>query len=322
MRRLCFVFLLCISAAFLRAQDADAGNATDKYLFIYFAWENACEACRDDAEFYEFFTGEISDIPDRPLLGFNALNVFKEGNRRIFDELCGTLGIEGASLPLPVLIIGDEYLAGDEAIRRGARDLYLRQKDSRAEILVRPAYLFDSQSTPQAEAKAPQDFPATGPDNSVLVCFVTTACENCEKTKAFLRELPPNITLADGSSSSPEIYYFNVAEREGLPAAWQFFISYKVPSSKQLVPIVFYAGGYLAGHEEIEKNLNGVLVSGAARGFVYPGSAADAPELAWRELPAIFLAGLLGGLNPCSVSVFLLLLLLLFLLASKMGMHR
>jgi hypothetical protein len=316
MRRLGFVFLLCISAAFLWAQDADAGSATEKYLSIYFAWDNPCELCHDDTEFYEFFTRAINDIPDRPLIGFNAFNVFKAGDRQVFDEVCGTLGIQWASLPLPILIIGDEYLAGDEAIRRGARDLYLRQRDSRTEIRVRPVYSFSSQPAPRAAAKAPRDFPAAGPDNSVLVCFVTTACENCEKARTLLRELPPHIALADGSSSSLDIYYFNVAEKEGLPAARQFFSAYKVPDSKQLVPIVFYAGGYLAGYEEIEKNLKGVLVSGAARGFVYPGSAAAAPELVWRELPAIFLAGLLGGLNPCSVSM---LLLLLSLLASKSG---
>jgi cytochrome c biogenesis protein CcdA len=305
-----------MSAAFLGAQDAGAGGGTETYLSIYFAWENPCELCHDDAEFYEFFTRQISGIPDRPIIGFNALNIFKEGNRQVFDQLCGELDINWASLPLPIFIIGDEYLAGDEAIRNGARDLYVRQKDRQVEIRVRPVYSFSSQPAPQTAAKAPRDFPAAGPGDSVLVCFVTTACENCEKATVLLRGLPDEITLADGTSSSLDIYYFNVAEEEGLPAARQFFSAFKVPDSKQLVPVVFYAGGYLAGYEEIEKNINEVLISGAARDVIYPGSAAAAPELAWRELPAIFLAGLLGGLNPCSISM---LLLLLSLLASKSG---
>ncbi|MDR3148367.1 MAG: sulfite exporter TauE/SafE family protein, partial [Treponema sp.] len=317
MKRLRFVFLLwvsvCGSAVLLWAQNS-AGEATETYLPIYFAWENPCELCHDDAEFYEFFIREISDIPDRPLIGFNTFNTFKAGDRQAFDAICAERGI--ARVSLPVLIIGDEYLEGTTEIHRGARDLYVRQKERQVEIRVVPVYSFTSTPSTQPAVKAPRDFPVSGPDNSILVCFVTSACENCEKARALLGALPSYITLADGTSSPLDIYYFNVAEQEGLPTVRQFFSAYGVPNAQQLVPIVFYAGGYLAGHEEIEKNLNGVLVSGAARGFVYPGSSADAPELAWRELPAIFLAGLVGGINPCSVSM---LLLLLSLLAAKSG---
>jgi hypothetical protein len=305
------IFALLIPALVLQAQDAD--SATEKYLSVHFAYENPCELCHEEADFYDFFTHEINDIPDRPLIAVNAFNIFKEGNRQSFDKLCGELGITWASLPTPILIIGDEWLAGNEAIRQGARDLYLRQKDRSVVLRVAPVYTFNSE--PPAVLRAPRDFPVSESGDSVLVVFVTTACENCEKTKTLLGRLPAEMILDDGSVSRIKIHYFNIAEGDGLPFARQFFRAYKVPDARQLVPIVFYSGGYLSGYESIERELDTVLRQGAARGFAFPGSAGDA-ELAWRELPAIFFAGLLGGVNPCSISM---LLLLLSLLAAKSG---
>jgi cytochrome c biogenesis protein CcdA len=168
---------------------------------------------------------------------------------------------------------------------------------------------------PAAQEK-PADFPATGPLNSTLVCFVTTACENCAKIEDLLNKLPGEITVSGGTATPLDIYYFNVAERDGLPAIRLFFEAYAVPEEDQLTPIVFYSKGYLSGLEDIQKGIGEVLSSGYARDFTYPGIEAPEPGLAWRELPAIFLAGLLGGINPCSISM---LLLLLSLLGAKSG---
>jgi hypothetical protein len=149
-----------------------------------------------------------------------------------------------------------------------------------------------------------------------------------------------------------------------------------VPSEKQLTPILFYAGGYLSGADEIEGSLLAILSGGGALGFSespaasaalsslarlagadqvaengatpgaengsVPGAGTGAtPDIApdtapgaqqqppqqqpqqgggpaaparLAELSAMLLAGLLGGVNPCSVSM---LLLLLSLLAAK-----
>jgi hypothetical protein len=299
---------LLTPAPFLRARDAD--DVTEKYLSVYFAYENPCELCHDEADFYDFFTYEIADIPDRPIIELNAFNIFREGNRLSFDKLCGELGIAQVSLPTPVLIIGNEWLAGNEAIRRGARELYARQRDASVVLKVAPVYTFNQKAP--APLKAPRDFPVSESGDSVLAVFVTAACENCEKARALLDELPSEMILGDGSVSRIKIGYFNIAEGDGLPYARQFFRAYKVPDARQLVPIVFYAGGWLSGYEAIERDLDKVLRQEAARGFVFPGTDGDAEvELAWRELPALFLAGLLGGVNPCSISMLLLLLSLL-----------
>jgi cytochrome c biogenesis protein CcdA len=310
-----FIFFI-VMAPFLPAQNSGRGAdvVTEEHLYLFYAFNNPCETCHDDEEFYAEFGRQIQDIPNKPIVITQSFNVFQESPRAYFEVFCEVFEIDWKKLPMPILVIGDGYLAGDEAIKAGARDLYLRQRHTAKKVQVERE---DSSLEKEAAAAPPKDFPATGVDNSILVVLVTSACENCEKAKALLGKLPDRITLADGSSSPLDIYYFNVAEDEGLLAALHFSGAYKVPESRQIVPTVFYTGGYLAGYEEIAVGLDKVLSSGAAKGFVYPGSTnAAAPELAWRELPAIFLAGLLGGVNPCSVSM---LLLLLSLLAAKSG---
>jgi len=321
MKRCAMVFLLSVCASVLWAQSADPLEGIEAYLPLFFAYDNPCELCHDDADFYEAFNRGIRDVPDAPVIGFYVFNVFKQADRAAFDKLCGEMDIDRAGLSLPMLIMGDEYLSGNGDVYDGARDLFLRQKDRAAIYRVKQDYSSGAASATGAASGAataltrpPADFPVTGPNNSILVVLVTSGCENCEKAKVLLGKLPREITLADGSVSIVDIYYFSIAEDAGYLAAGHFFNAYKVPDAQQFVPTIFYTGGYLSGYENIERNLNTVLVSGAAKGFVYPNSAASAPELAWRELPAIILAGLLGGINPCSISM---LLLLLSLLSSK-----
>jgi hypothetical protein len=290
--------------------EGEAGKGEP--LVLYYAYNNPCELCKDAAEFYEFFNETIRDIENRPDTISGEFNVFKPSFRNRFDTICARLGIDPVDLSFPILIIGDEYLAGTGAIREGTRDLYLRQLErlrSAPPVAVKPA-----EAGGKTGAVPVPEYPPTDPDASTLVCFVTTACENCEKTKAFLEGLPRSIPLVLGGASALNLRYFNVTEAAGLAAVEQFFEAYGVPEEEQLVPIVFYTGGYLSGYGNIQTRLEGILASGKALGFAYPRGGGQVRGLSGLELPAIFLAGLLGGVNPCSVSM---LLLLLSLLAAK-----
>jgi hypothetical protein len=305
-RQLIFsVIILLLLSPLLKAQNSGVDTGTEKWISIYFGFDNACELCHEDQDFYDSLLQSTRNVPDKPYVSFYSYNIFKAEARAEFSDVCAGLGIEFRQFDMPMLIIGDEYLIGNDAIYAGAKDLFLRQMDKETITRVKWQSGFAAGTNSKA-IQPPKDFPRTKDDNSVLVCFVTTACENCEKAKAFLSTFPDDV----------EIFFYNVSDNEGYPAARQFFEAYKVPDREQLVPIVFYAGGYLSGLENIQKNLEGVLASGGGRGFVFPGVEAAAPELSLRELPAIFLAGLLGGLNPCSISM---ILLLLSLLASKSG---
>jgi hypothetical protein len=304
------LFLFRLSLFSVAAEEEEDRNVR---LLVYYAYENPCELCNDQAEFIEFFNRVTADVPGRPEIFYNGFNLFRTGEARQFGYYASQLGIDASRLSLPVLIIGDGYLAGEKALREGLRELFIRQTESaRNEIAV------PSKAGPAAGGKASGAFlpkyPAVSSRESVLVCFVTSACENCEKAKTYLERLPESINLAGNRLSPLRLIYYNVAENEGLAAARQFFEAYQVPDKEQLVPLVFYTEGYLSGYSNIQSGLLGILATGKALNFTFPKGGGAIRALGWLELPAVFLAGLLGGLNPCSISM---LLLLLSLLAAK-----
>ncbi|MDR0450683.1 MAG: hypothetical protein LBH26_05420 [Treponema sp.] len=287
-------------------------------LPVYYAYENPCELCRDEADFIEFFNQATADIPGRPEVFYSGFNVFRLGTAQQFSYYASQAGVDTSSLRFPILIIGDEYLSGEDAIKEGLRELFIRQAESaRNEILVPSPDGSAGAATAGAGAESGAglpEYPALSPRDSVLVSFVTTACENCEKAKAYLGRLPESVNLFQEGPSPVRVIYYNVAENEGLAAARQFFEAYQVPDNEQIVPIVFYTEGYLSGYSNIQSGVLGVLASGKALNFSFPNEGGEIRALGWLELPAVFLAGLLGGLNPCSISM---LLLLLSLLAAK-----
>jgi hypothetical protein len=307
------VLLLCRFSLFPAAAEEEDRHVR---LQVYYAYENPCELCNDEAEFVEFFNRVTADVPGRPEIFYTGFNLFRTGAAQQFSYYASQLGIDTSRLSLPVLIIGDGYLAGEEAVREGLRELFIRQTESaHNEIAVPPKAGPASGSGTEAASGAPVlQYPPVSPEESVLVCFVTSACENCEKAKTYLGRLPESISLAGGRLSPLRVIYYNVAENEGLAAARQFFEAYQVPDKEQLVPMVFYTGGYLSGYSNIQSGLRGILATGKALNFTFPQGGGEIRALGWLELPAVFLAGLLGGLNPCSISM---LLLLLSLLAAK-----
>jgi hypothetical protein len=281
-------------------------------LSVHFAYNNSCELCNEEGEFIVFFNEVTGDFPDRPESFFTGYNVFRAGAEQQFYDACARLGIDGRNLPLPVLIIGDGYLVGDDAIREGTRDLFFRQAEA---AITDPVPIGTTAAgTGNGAAAVRPAYPEVNSEASTLVFFGTIACESCEKTRDYLGRLPAEVTFGLNGASPLDIHYFNVTEPGALAAARQFFEAYAVPEEDQIVPVIFYRDGYLSGYANIQSGLPGVLYTGKAVGFSYPGSGGEIAGLTWLELPAVFLAGLLGGVNPCSISM---LLLLLSLLAAK-----
>jgi glutaredoxin len=300
----------------------------DSGLPLYFVYRNPCELCKEEEEFLALFNRLIRDIQNRPRHHYRAFNLFKTDSQDRFAGISSRLGINPDNLPMPILIIGDEYLAGVAAIREGVRDLYQRQAlaftvsgasaDPGAPESA-PGLAAGKAAAPPA-SKGPGYFSRYSPEDpaaSVMICFVTTACESCEKAKSFLEELPETVDLASGERSPLKIRYANISDGAALAELRRFFGAYAVPEEDQMVPVIFFAQGYLGGYENIRQGLGEVLRSGRAQGFSYPETDAPVQSFTWAELPGIALAGLVGGVNPCSISM---LLLLLSLLAAK-GAH-
>lgn len=143
--------------------------------------------------------------------------------------------------------------------------------------------------------------------SEILYVYVT-ACESCARVGELLDKLPASLPLADGSGETDvEVERLNLADDVGRVQA--LFEQYGVPEEDQIAPIVFLGTEYLSGAEAIEANLVEWITQGRAIAHLPASDAgesqADVSALSWAATVA---AGLVGGLNPCALSMLLLFL--------------
>ena len=165
-------------------------------------------------------------------------------------------------------------------------------------ISVKPVHAANNTITPQ------------DPSDSFFVMFVTTACAPCIKAEGFLDTLDSEYPLDNGGYTKVDMRIINVGDQDGALIAQRFFEAYKVPQEDRHTPVLFYTTGYLTGDHVIIQDLEMLIRSGALQNFKEPEAKPDTA----LSFPLIFGAGLLGGVNPCSISM---VLMLLSLLASK-----
>jgi hypothetical protein len=153
------------------------------------------------------------------------------------------------------------------------------------------------------------------PDDSVVYFFTTISCIDCEKVERYLDGLPEHVDIPSTGNSLIVIRKMNIINPESLEMLHLLFSQYAVPESHQKVPIIFYTTGYLTGADEIVNNLTTALQSGNALGYT-PMMVPNEHDAVVRlpEILTVLTAGILGGFNPCSISM---LLLLISLLSSK-----
>jgi len=145
------------------------------------------------------------------------------------------------------------------------------------------------------------------PSDSLIILFTTTTCAGCARAEAFIDTLDTEYTLDNGGSTYIDKRIINVSEHDGAAIAQRFFEAYDVPQADRHTPVLFYSDGYLLGDRVIAQNLEMLIRSGALQNFSEPESESE-PDPSYAF---IFGAGLLAGINPCSVSMILMLLSLL-----------
>ena len=269
LRLLCLCFF-CIFVLCLQ------GCAPEKLQIAYY-YESYCASCHEDREFYELFEQYAPALNHTPYV-LTVENTAQTG-REDFLERCDRLGVSEAERVLPALFIGDTYISGKDAI---------------AQSLV---FSLPSQ---ESDLQADQLPPDPDPDAEVALYFYTSPCIDCSRTSAWLNQFK-----SDNPALQCESY--SILEPNGLALLEACFSQWEVPAEARQVPILFYAGGYLSGVEAIEENLPQLLSTGALQGFHYPELHTEADTAPLSLLSALG-AGLLAGLNPCSLSLFFFLI--------------
>lgn len=265
-------------------------QAEKNKLELFYFYNNPCGSCDVESKFYEIFNTSVGDLKDDIPYELRLYNTFNTEGTRFFQDVCKVYAIKEEERGLPLMIVGDSYLVGEEEIKEALRDTFIRESEILTPTLIDQleSNKDKAQSREQMEIEAMQ-----------AIYFYTSSCEDCKKVK----------TLLDNKQGLIERK--NIVEGENTRLINAYFEAYEVPVELQQVPIIFYSGGYLAGYEEIEKHLDEVMANKETLGGMQPQAAEPLNPLTWAELPGIFLTGLVNGFNPCSISMLLFLLSLM-----------
>lgn len=152
-------------------------------------------------------------------------------------------------------------------------------------------------------------------DEVTVVYFYYDYCSACKVSEKTLN------SLNEYMKSNNENVHLNIIFQDASNSAiysllTEYFSEYKVPVEKQNVPIAFVGDNFFSGTEEIKK------------GLLFEVNRIDLPEtkivdtsndknssvikqFSAMQVTSVFIAGLVNGFNPCSLSMYLLLLSLL-----------
>lgn len=156
--------------------------------------------------------------------------------------------------------------------------------------------------------------------------FYATACEECDTSEQVLGELN-RILKAKGATHKVVIVKYEMESIENGVLLQKYFDDYRVPKKQQFTPIVFVGDSFFAGEKEIAAGVLSYLgreFVPETRQLAVEESDKDEPVKAFKGITVlnVLLAGLINGLNPCSLSMLLFFLSLLMVKPvsiSKMG---
>lgn len=147
---------------------------------------------------------------------------------------------------------------------------------------------------------------------SRLVYLYVPACGSCAKAEALIESLGEAVEVegADGSLLRSKLSVERVDLSRDPQRARELFALFETPEEQQIAPSVYFGKHYLAGAEAILSSLPEALRKGQAleAPLERTGGADKAPETSGLSLGAALVAGLIAGLNPCALSMLILLL--------------
>jgi cytochrome c biogenesis protein CcdA len=144
----------------------------------------------------------------------------------------------------------------------------------------------------------PPPLPTGGPGGIDVYFFYSRSCGECPRM--IERELPAAIAKRPGTRLVLMEVSGDSANLQRLVAVLQ-----KVQQKENTLPGILIGDRYLGGFEAVRRDLDGALAAATTTAKPVEGDLRAA--LANYRLPAILLAGLLDGLNPCAFATAVLL---------------
>lgn len=309
---------ICRRAAADGSGDPSAENQEGENIPIELFVFAPCESCHEEDKFRQEVLSQLAEA------GFEnpdcmVYNVYKDSGASHFEKTVEENGLGIGLTDLPAAVV-------QGAVYRGT---YPEIGEAVAEHLITGAVSGGTDlasgsgmggtggigmggtggagTDPGTDSAFYREIRRAGEKDTVLVLFVTGACESCQKAEEYLE--------GNLSDENFELLIYNIMEDENAAVLRRMMKLYGVPESGQQVPLLFSRKDFLSGAEAIVKGTAGVLESREAQGSwqeVLSGLSQEKENVRISKLQ-LAVTGFFNGLNPCGISMLLMILSILLM---------
>lgn len=267
-------FLSLFLAVLILSYASPAFCQEEKAIRVDYFFENYCETCKDKEEFFALLPS-LTGTEARNI-EYHAYNIIYTEGKEALKQALKERNLSESDVLLPVVFVGDRVYSGSKAI------------------------MHDMPEYTMAHA---------GDSVSSFYYLYLTGCEGCQKVSPLLEQLPDEMEVRRGDYhflSQVDMRDVNINQDPQLAQA--LFDGYKVPESKRLAPIILAGSGYYQGELAIRNFIRYGLADGCALDSILLDLMPSGTQNAAVLNRSAFLSGLVGGLNPCALSMLLLVI--------------
>lgn len=209
-------------------------NTVQEEVPIYFFHDTACGNCDGTENFLNIVSEQIAGFRELYPYKLYMYNVFKNDGMEAAERILGGCRLQADQVSYPAVLIHGKLYEGMDEIRENLLEAYLEEAESTA------------------------------------IYFFRTDCQECNDLKLFIDSLPETISI-NGTEIPFQLVCLDTREGDNREKIRELFTEYNVSEENQKVPFLFLKDTYLAGREEIEKNLILLLEQGHGLGFPCAG---------------------------------------------------
>lgn len=312
-----FFALLPVAAIIcLKAIASETGNLSSNEQEQ--KWENIpielfvlapCESCHEEDKFKQEVLSQLANAgfenPD-----CTVYNVYKESGGTYFKKAIEKYQLELTLSDLPAAVVEGVLYQGTyqeigEAVTRHLEAGIADSKPNSASVSENDPIVHTTKNL--INSSFYREICKIGENDTVLVLFVTDVCESCQIAKTYLQD--------DSFDEKFNLLIYNILEDESMVIFQQLMKLYGVPDSKQQVPILFSQKSYLSGADAIVNGTAEMLANGESTGSweeIVPLFSQEEEVIKISKIQLI-ITGFLNGLNPCGVSMLLMILSILLM---------
>lgn len=267
-----------------------------------------CESCHEEDKFRQEVLNQLAkagfENPD-----CTVYNIYKDSDAAHFEKTIDNHRLNLTLTDLPAAIVdGMVYQGTYKEIGEAVAQYFSAGIDN-----GKPHFEPDSEKTNMTNTENLvnsvfyRKMCKAGENDTILALFVTGTCKSCQTAEKYLQN-----NLSDKKF---ELLIYNILEDENMAVLRRLMELYGVPESGQQVPLLFSRKSYLSGAEAIVDGTAEILANREATGSWEEIASCFLQEKETIKLTKIQLAitGFLNGLNPCGISMLLMILSILLM---------